>query len=741
MHANCSPSSSAEQFWVADTGVTAHMTSDLSQLSLATPFLGNETITHCGGFRFICDAFGFWIQDKLTGSVLLKGLCRAGLYSIPFFPSQPHPTPAASLIKQHFCFLGHPVNTSLWHKRFGHPSNIITTALLHHSQVPFSSDKVQSVCHHCLEGKLAKLPFHYPTVKSVKPLEVIHNDVWGPSPTISVEGFKYYVSFVDECTRFTWLFPMINKAEVYSISVYFHAYLVTQFSASLKVFQSDGGGEYLSHKFQHYLLARATQSPLLVDPDFQPESLRVVLPLQPVNLHPMTTRSKNGISKRKAFSASTSIDLSTIEPSSFKAASQSPEWQSAMREEIEALHAQGTWDLVPLPAHKNLVGCKWVYRIKKNADGSIASYKARLVAKGFSQEEGIDYYETFSPVVKPTTVRLVLALAAQFQWSLRQLDVKNAFLHGVLQEEVYMTQPQGFENKQYSSDFVCRLKKSFYGLKQAPRAWNERFTSFLPSLGFQASNADPSLFIHHSSLGTVVLLLYVDDIILTGSNSSLITSSAGLFVSQTKYVKELLSKVDLQDSKPCPTPCLPYHRLLKDDGKPYSHPEQYRSIVGALQYLTFTRPYIAFSVNQACQFMHNPMESHVVAVKRILRYLKGTIDFGIWFKPSLLHLQAYSDAGWAGDPNDRRSVSGFIVYLGSSPISWASKKQHIVSRSSTEAEYRALAIAAAELAWIRQLFCDMHVPLHVPSLIHCDNISAIALSSNRVSFPNETSTD
>ncbi|BBG99972.1 hypothetical protein Prudu_009845 [Prunus dulcis] len=576
MHANCSPSSSAEQFWVADTGATAHMTSDLSQLSLATPFLGNETITTAG------------VQDKLTGSVLLKGLCRAGLYSIPFFPSQPHPTPAASLIKQHFCFLGHPVNTSLWHKRFGHPSNIITTALLHQSQ----------------------------------------------------------------------------------------------FSASLKVFQSDGGGEYLSHKFQHYLLARvspflfsspsisftntvlspipslsisspspstyeanepltalppsslpaspsatqpATQSPLPVDPDFQPESLRVVLPLPP-------------------------------------AASQSPEWQSAMREEIEALHAQGTWDLVPLPAHKNLVGCKWVYRIKKNADGSIARHKARLVAKGFSQEEGIDYYE---PSV--------------------------------------------------------RLKKSLYGLKQAPRAWNERFTSFLPSLGFQASNADPSLFIHHSSLGTVVLLLYVDDIILTGSNSSLITSvisaltqefdmkdlgqltyflglqisyqSAGLFVSQTKYIKELLDKT------------------LKDDGKPYSHPEQYRSIVGALQYLTFTRPDIAFSVNQACQFMHNPMESHVVAVKRILRYLKGTIDFGIWFKPGLLHLHAYSDADWAGDPNDRRSVS----------------EATYVSRSSTEAEYRALAIAAAELAWIRQLFCDLHVPLHervIRGDLHVQHVSS-----------------
>ncbi|CAL9023862.1 unnamed protein product, partial [Prunus brigantina] len=409
------------------------------------------------------------------------------------------------------------------------------------------------------------------------------------------------------------------------------------------------------------------QSPLPVDPDFQPETLCVVLPLPAVNLHPMTTRSKNGISKRKAYSASVQpVDYSQVEPSSFKAASTTSAWQSAMREEIEALHAQGTWDLVPLPPQKNLVGCKWVYRIKKNADGSIARHKARLVAKGFSQEEGIDYSETFSPVVKPTTVHLVLALAAQFNWSLRQLDVKNAFLHGILQDEVYMTQPQGFESKLHPSNFVCRLRKSLYGLKHAPHAWNDRFT------------------------------------------------------------------IDLQDSKPCATPCLPYHRLLKDDGKPYSHPKQYRSIVGALQYLTFTRPDIAFSVNQACQFMHNPMESHVVAVKRILRYLKGTLDFGIHFQPGILNLQAYNDADWAGDPNDGRSVSGYIVYLGSSPISWASKKQHTVSRSSTEAEYRALAIAATKLAWIRQLFCDLYVSLHIPPLIHCDNISAISLASNPV---------
>ncbi|XP_028965114.1 uncharacterized mitochondrial protein AtMg00810-like [Malus domestica] len=322
-----------------------------------------------------------------------------------------------------------------------------------------------------------------------------------------------------------------------------------------------------------------------------------------------------------------------------------------------------------------------------------------------------------------------------------------------------MEQPPRFLSTQYPSNYVCKLHKSLYGLKQAPRAWNDRFTSFLPALGFQSSHADPSLFVQSSQQGIVVLLLYVDDVILTGSSFQLIAqvikalttefemkdlgdlhyflglqishTAEGLFVSQSKYISELVAKVDLQACKPCATPCLPCHRLLKDDGKPYHSPDQYRSIVGALQYLTFTRPDIAFFVNQACQFMHNPMESHVIVVKRIIRYLKGTPDYGLHFKPGPLSLLSYSDADWAGDPNDRRSTSGFIVFLGSNPISWSSKKQYTVSRSSTEAEYRALAITAAELSWIRQLLCDLHILSHAP-MIHCDNISAIALSTNPV---------
>ncbi|CAN6718565.1 unnamed protein product [Malus baccata var. baccata] len=243
-----------------------------------------------------------------------------------------------------------------------------------------------------------------------------------------------------------------------------------------------------------------------------------------------------------------------------------------------------------------------------------------------SQEPGLDYSETFSLVVKPTTIRIVLALAANFNWSLYRLDVKKAFLHGILQEEVYMAQPPGFDDPQNPS-LVCKLHKSLYGLKQALKAWNDS---------------------------------------------------------------------------------LPYNRLLTDDGEPHSNSTLYRSVVGAFQYLTFTMLDISFSVPQVCQFMQNPMVSHFIAVKRILRYLKATLISEIKSRCQPLHLfflnysalTSYdfkSDADWASDPNDRRSTTCLAVFLGNNPISWSSKKQQTVSRSSTEAEYHALSSTAVEL--------------------------------------------
>jgi transposase InsO family protein len=482
------------------------------------------------------------------------------------------------------------------------------------------------------------------------------------------------------------------------------------------------------------------------------------VPPAPLITHPMQTRSKSGIFKPK-LGYTAHIDYNLTEPTTYSTASKHPQWCNAMDEEFQALQKQGTWALVPAPSTKNIVGCKWVYKLKYNSDGTISRYKARLVAKGFHQQYGVDFEETFSPVVKPPTVRLVLSLAVSLNWPLRQLDVKNAFLHGTLKEEVYMVQPPGYIDPSHPSH-VCKLLKSIYGLKQAPRAWFESFTSQLLHLGFTASTADSSLFVYKHQTVIAYLLLYVDDIVLTSNTPAYLDqliaqlssvfdlkdlgplhyflglqvtrSSSGLYLNQAKYTHDLLKKHNMLTSKSAKSPSCPNTRLSLHESDPLPDPHGYRSLVGALHYLTFTRPDISFSVHQVCQYMSAPTTVHLAAAKRILRYLQGTLHHGIAFTPGPLHLSAYTDADWAGDPDDRRSTSGYLVYIGSNPITWSAKKQPTVSRSSTEFEYRALAIASAELCWIRALLKDLGIFISHTPILWCDNVSALAIASNPV---------
>lgn len=255
--------------------------------------------------------------------------------------------------------------------------------------------------------------------------------------------------------------------------------------------------------------------------------------------HPMTTRSKNGIHKPKQpFSL-----LSTVTPSSstcslsgtapitkpryFVKANKHTVWKKAKHEKYQALFTQGTWDLVEPPTMAHVIGCQWIYRIKRHSDGSVARYKARLVANGNQQEEGLDFSETFSPVVKQPTIRVALSLAVHHNWSLRQLDVSNAFLHGMLEEEVYMKQPLGYRDPHHPN-YVCKLRKALYGLKQAPRAWYSTFSTFLLSSGFVNSRPNPSLFISSKGSDITLLLVYVDDIIITGSSPTYIDEFVSL---------------------------------------------------------------------------------------------------------------------------------------------------------------------------------------------------------------------
>ena len=372
-----------------------------------------------------------------------------------------------------------------------------------------------------------------------------------------------------------------------------------------------------------------------------------------------------------------------------------------MDEEYSALQRQQTWSLVPLVIGKNIVGCKRVFKLKRNSDGSISRYKARLVAKGFHQQHGIDFQETFSPVVKPPTIRLILALAVTYNWPLKQLDVRNAFLHGVMKKEVYMSQPPGYVATNLPQH-VCRLHKSIYGLKQASQAWFESFTTQLLNLGFQPSTVDTSLFIYRDGPVIAFLLLYVDDIVLTSNTPSFLTqfianlstvfelkdmgtlsyflglqiqrSTKGLTVTQTKYAIDLLTKHNMVHCSPCKTPCVPNVCLSTTYGQPLTNVHAYRSLIGALHYLTFTRPDISFVVHQVCQFMNAPTDIHLTAAKRILRYIRGTLEHGLFYTLGPISLSAFSNANWAGDPNDRRSTSSLLVFLGPNPITRSVKK-------------------------------------------------------------------
>ncbi|WVZ78827.1 hypothetical protein U9M48_026477 [Paspalum notatum var. saurae] len=485
----------------------------------------------------------------------------------------------------------------------------------------------------------------------------------------------------------------------------------------------------------------------------------IVVPVPPVaNAHRMTTRGKTGfhlpVDRLNLHAAA----LSPV-PKTYRGALADPNWRSAMTEEFEALQANGTWDLVPRPPGVNLVSGKWIFRHKLHPDGSLARYKARWVLRGFTQRPGIDFDETFSPVVKPATIRTVLTLALARDWPVHQLDVNNAFLHGTLSETVYCVQPSGFVDPQHP-DHVCRLNKSLYGLKQAPRAWFSRFATHLLSLGFTEAKTDASLFIFHRGTETVYLLLYVDDIVLTASSDALLRRTidalqrefsmkdlgplhhflglsvtrqhGSIHLSQRHYILEILERAGMTDCKPCSTP-IDTQSKLSATGDPVNNATDYRSIAGALQYLTFTRPDIAYAVQQVCLFMHDPRMPHLALIKRILRYLRGTLDHGL-----ILHrtdpsaLVVYTDADWAGCPDTRKSTSGYGVFLGDNLISWSSKRQPTVSRSSAEAEYRAVANGVAEASWLRKLLLELRSPLTRTTLVYCDNISAVYLSTNPV---------
>lgn len=461
------------------------------------------------------------------------------------------------------------------------------------------------------------------------------------------------------------------------------------------------------------------------------------------------------------FRAFTSSITEIQVPQNIQEAFKYPKWKAAVDEEVRALEKNGTWEITDLPRGKKPVGCKWIFTVKYKADGNVDRYKARLVAKGFTQSYGIDYQETFAPVAKLNTVRVLLSLAANLDWSLHQLDVKNAFLNGDLEEEVYMDIPAGLET---TSNFnkVCRLRKSLYGLKQSPRAWFERFTKVVKGYGFVQCQSDHTLFVKHFPEGKLaIIIVYVDDIILTGDHEEKIDllkklltkefeikdlgnlkyflgmeiarSKKGIAVSQRKYVLDLLNETGMLGCKPAETPMDTTVKLEESDGSAPVDKGRYQRLVGKLIYLSHTRPDIGFSVSVVSQFMNNPTEKHMTAVIRILRYLKMTPGKGLFFQRTTnKEIEIFSDADWAGSVTDRRSTSGYCSFVWGNLVTWRSKKQSVVARSSAEAEFRAMAQGICEGIWLNRLLEELRVPLKHPMVLYCDNQAAISIAKNPV---------
>ncbi|CAM8909312.1 unnamed protein product [Rhodiola kirilowii] len=449
------------------------------------------------------------------------------------------------------------------------------------------------------------------------------------------------------------------------------------------------------------------------------------------------------------------------EPKTYNQAKGDPKWCEAMQNEISALERNSTWVITDLPANQSLIDCKWIFRIKLKSDGTIERYKARVVAKGFTQVEGIDYSETFAPVAKMTSVRCFLTVAAIKQWPIFQLDVDNAFLHGSLEEEVYMRLPTGFYDSERKAGKVCRLTKRLYGLKQAPRQWFSKFTEAMLQFGFRQSLNDYSLFTLQCGDDFIMLLVYVDDVILTGTSMKLIQdikafihdrfkikdlgtlkyflglevarNSTGIFLHQKKYATDLLTEYDMVECKPVKTPLPTKHQLSLSTAELLPDPMIYRKMVGKLIYLTITRPDLSHAVHILSQFMNEPNTDHLKAANRVLRYIKGAPAQGIFFSSTLqLQMSAYCDADWAACPKTRRSVTGFCIVIGESLVSWRTKKQAIVSRSSVESEYRAMAAVCTEVIWLLRLFFEMHASISTPIKLYCDNQAALHIAKNPV---------
>jgi hypothetical protein len=444
-------------------------------------------------------------------------------------------------------------------------------------------------------------------------------------------------------------------------------------------------------------------------------------------------------------------------------------WQSAIQSEVSSLVKNQTFEVVELPAGKRKIGLNWVFKIKEDQNGNIERYKARCTVLGNLQREGIDYGETFSPVVRYSTLRTLLALAALRGYYIHQMDVDTAFLYGILpdDEEVYVDIPPGYpvpSNLKGTQCLAARVRKGIYGLKQSPRLWNKTLSDFMLSIGFTVSSSDPCLYSRVTDGQTVYVTVFVDDLVISGSTLKAIDKfkrelkekfsmkdlgelkyvlgirvtrnwkNGEIYLDQEKYCNDLLTRFRMCDCNPASIPLQPNIHLKRDTNQDKVKTYPYREVVGSLMYLMVTtRPDISFAVSYLARYLNCFGSEHISAAKQILRYIKGSSKRKITYGNQSNELVVgYSDSDWASDKETSRSVSGYVFFLAGGPISWATKTQPTIALSSTEAEYMALTMAATEAMAITMLCNDLMMDISQPILIYEDNKGAIAMSMNPV---------
>lgn len=461
--------------------------------------------------------------------------------------------------------------------------------------------------------------------------------------------------------------------------------------------------------------------------------------------------------------AELTTSLLDSDPQSHEEALQSDnadKWSEAMKSEYNSLLQNNTWTLVDLPKNKKAIPCKWVFKTKRDESGNIERFKARLVIKGYKQTRGVDYHEVFAPVVRGSSMRYLMGIAVKYDLQIHQMDAVSAFLQGDVDAEIYMKQPPGYEEDVK----VCRLNKSIYGLKQASRQWNKKLDTALREIGLLVSNVDPCIYYQILNNDDMLFItVYVDDLLYFFNNEKtaniikkklherfrmkdlgeskhcvgyrITRDKNSISLDQAIYIEKILQRFGMTDCKPVATPCDANVKLQKAKNETEILKNiPYQELIGCLLYLSQgTRPDIAYIVNALSRFNNAPIASHWIAAKRVLRYLRGTINTKLTFRSDSKNITGYCDADWANDCEDRRSCTGYIFVFQGAAISWSSKRQLTIALSSTEAEYMSLASATQEALWLKQLEEDFWPVLSgKPILMYCDNQSAISLSDNDV---------